>query len=147
MILAIPMDAKMQVYHRNPCTATFFALYELSGHRKDIRYRHLETKLNPWEKYEGEMVRNPQMKACECNSELVQDPRHISEHYALLQVIGKSDYLIVDKYCLNTLYAMRSVRIKIHKVPPFMRTAEEAINHFIIGAEIADNIQYIHPAS
>lgn len=147
MILAIPMDAMKRVYHQNPCTATMFALYELTGDRKDIRYRHMDTKLNPWEKSEGKMVRDETMKACKCGTDLAGDPHHISEHYMLLQAIGKSDYLIVDLYCLNTLYAMRNVGIKIHKIPPFVKDIETAINHFIIGVEIADNLQNIHPAS
>lgn len=147
MMVAIPMDAMMRVYHYNPCSAITFALYEVSGERKDIRYRFVETRLNPWEKHEGQMVRDPKMKACECESDLSQNPNHISEHYALLEVLGKCNYLIVDSYCLNTLYAMKSVGIKIHKIPPFVKTGEEAINHFIIGANLADHLQYINPAS
>lgn len=147
MIVAIPIDPMMRVYHKNPSTSHQFALYEINGNREDVRYRHIETKLNPWAKWNGEMACNPQMKECDCNAVMVQDPQHICEHYVLLQVIGKSDYLIVDKYCLNTLYAMRNVGIKIHKIPPFTKTVEEAINHFIIGAQIANHLQHIHPAS
>lgn len=147
MIVAIPMDARNRVYHYNPCSCTLFALYELTGHRKDMRYRHLGTKLNPWEKYDGEMVKNRAMKECVCDAEKSKDPHHISEHYTLLEAIGKVDYLIVDQYCLNTLYTMKNVDIKIHKVPPFVKTAEEAINHFIIGVNLADHLQYINPAS
>jgi predicted Fe-Mo cluster-binding NifX family protein len=146
MIVAIPMDAMMRVYHYNPCSATMFALYEVSGNRKDIRYRYIDTRLNPWEKHEGDMVRDPKMKACSCEGDMAQDPHHISEHYALLEVLGKCDYLLVDQYCLNTLYTMRNVGIKIHKVPPFVKTSEEAINHFLIGTEIAEHLRYIHPA-
>ncbi|HEX5670566.1 MAG TPA: hypothetical protein VFX66_03435 [Sulfuricurvum sp.] len=147
MIVAIPMDAMKRVYHQNPCTATMFALYELTGDRKDIRYRLMDTKLNPWEKSEGKMVRDENMKACKCPSDLVQDAHHISEHYMLLQVIGKTDYLLADNYCLNTLYSVKNVGIKIYKIPPFAKDVETAINHFIIGVEIADNLQYIHPCS
>ncbi|HEX5711011.1 MAG TPA: hypothetical protein VFX68_06655 [Sulfuricurvum sp.] len=147
MIVAIPLDAMKRIYHRNPCTATMFALYELTGDRKEIRYRLMDTKLNPWEKSEGKMVRDETMKACECPSDLAQDQHHISEHYMLLQAIGKSNFLLVDQYCLNTLYAMRNVGIKLHKIPPFVKDVETAINHFIIGVEIADNLQHIHPAT
>ncbi|HEX5330644.1 hypothetical protein [Sulfuricurvum sp.] len=147
MIVAIPLDPKERVYHNNPCSCTMFSLYEVSGNRKDIRYRHMETKLNPWQKYSGNMVNDPKMMSCECESTLAKDPYHISEHYALLEVIGKCNTLIVDQYCLNTLFAMKNVGIKLHKVPPFVKTAEEALNHFIIGAEIADHLRYIHPAS
>lgn len=147
MMVAIPMDAMKRVYHQNPCSATMFAIYEVLGERKDIRYRHHETRLNPWEKHEGNMVRDPKMKACECDCEIAQDPHHISEHYALLEVIGKCDYLLVDQYCLNTLFAMKNVGIKIHKFPPFVKTAEEAINHFLIGTEITNSLQYIHPVA
>lgn len=147
MIIAIPMDAAKRVYHKNPCTSPTFALYEVKGQRKDIRYRYLETKVNPWERSNGDMVRDPVMKACACDSEQARDPYHVSEHYALLEAIGKCTYMIVDQYCLNTLHALKNVGIKIHKVPPFVKTAEEALNHFIIGAEIADNLQNIHPAS
>lgn len=147
MIVAIPMDAMKRVYHKNPCTATLFAFYEVKGERSDIRYRHIEDKLNPWETWDGDMVKSPIMKECGCDTQMQKDPRHISEHYALLQVLGKCSYLIVNEYCLNIRNAIRSVGIKIHKIPPFVKTAEEAINHFIIGAEIADHVQNIHPAS
>jgi predicted Fe-Mo cluster-binding NifX family protein len=147
MIVAIPLNAKEGVYHNNPCSCTMFSMYEVSGNRKDIRYRHIETKLNPWQKYSGNMVNDPKMMSCECESMLAKDPYHISEHYALLEVIGKCNTLIVDQYCLNTLYAMKNVGIKLHKVPPFVKTTEEALNHFIIGAEIADHLRFIHPAS
>lgn len=147
MMVAIPMDAMMRVYHHNPCSAAMFALYRLTGDRSDVRYTHVDTKLNPWEKSEGEMVRDPQMKNCSCDAAKSKDPHHISEHYAILEVIGKCDYLLVNKYCLNTLYAMRNVGIKVHKLPPFIKTAHEAMAHFIIGSEITDNLRHIHPAS
>lgn len=147
MNIAIPMDAMKRVYHHNPCSAPMFALYEVLGDRNDIRYRFIETRLNPWERHEGRMVRDPKMKACECEIDLAQNPQHISEHYALLEIIGKCDYVIVDSYCLNTLYAMKNVGIKIHKVPPFVKTAEEAINHFLIGNEFAGHLRYIHPVA
>ncbi len=147
MIVAIPLDAMKRVYHQNPCTATMFALYELTGDRKEIRYRLMDTKLNPWEKSKGKMVLDNKMKACGCESDFTGDPHHISEHYMVLEAIGKSDFLLVDQYCLNTLYAMRNVGIKIHKIPPFIKDVETAINHFIIGVEIADNLQHIHPAT
>ncbi len=144
MIVAIPMDTRERVYHYNPCSSTLFALYEVTGERKDIRYRHLQNRINPWEKYGGEMVHDPKMKTCECESLLAQNPGHISEHYVLLQAIGKCDILIADQYCLNTLYAMKNVGIKIHKVPPFVKTAAEAIEHFVIGTEIAEHLHCVH---
>ena len=147
MIVAIPLDAMKRVYHQNPCTATMFALYELTGDRKEVLYRLIDTKLNPWEKSKGEMVRDKKMKACECPNDLTGNPHHISEHYMVLEAIGKTDYLLVDHYCLNTLYSMHNVGIKIYKIPPFVNDVETAINHFIIGVEIADNVQHIHPAS
>lgn len=146
MIIAIPLDAKEKVFHHNPCACAMFSLYEVSGDRKDIRYRHIETKLNPWEKYAGEMVKDPQMISCQCDSAMAQNPHHISEHYTLLQVIGKCHTLIVDQYCLNTLYAMKNVGIKLHKIPPFIKTASAAIEHFVIGTEIAEHLRYVHPA-
>lgn len=147
MIIAIPMDTIKRVYHYNPCSASMFALYEVSGDRKDIRYRFVENRINPWEKHEGAMVRDPKMKECACESDLSKNPYHISEHYALLEAIGKCDYLIVDSYCLNTLYAMKNVGIKIHKIPPFVKTPEEAIYHFLISNEIAGDLRYIHPVA
>jgi hypothetical protein len=146
MIIAIPLDAKGNVFHNNPCACSMFSLYEVSGNRKDTRYRHLTTKINPWEKYSGNMVNDPKMSACECETTLAQNPYHISEHFALLEVIGKANTLIVDQYCLNTLYAMKSVGIKIHKIPPFVKTPAAAIEHFIIGNEIAEHLRYVHPA-
>ncbi|MCK9372052.1 MAG: hypothetical protein M0P91_02555 [Sulfuricurvum sp.] len=144
MIVAIPMDARERVYHKNPCSATFFALYEVNGDRHHVHYRFLETKLNPWEKWEGEMVRDPDMKACQCSNEKKEDPQHISEHYTLLKALGKTDYLLADLYCLNTLYTMRDVGIKIYKLPPFIKNGDEAIHHFIIGSGIADDLRRIH---
>lgn len=146
MIVAIPLDNKKNVYHHNPCACTMFSLYEVVGNRKDIRYRYIETKLNPWEKYSGDMVSDPKMIACECETTLAKNPHHISEHYALLEVIGKCHTLIVDQYCLNTLYAMKNVGIKLHKVPPFIKTAVHAIEHFVIGTEIAEHLRCVHPA-
>lgn len=147
MKVAIPMDARMGVYHHNPCSATMFALYELTGGRTDVRYAHVDTRLNPWERSDGEMVRDPLIKSCSCGPEKSKDPHHISEHYALLEAIGKCDYLLADRYCLNTLHAMKNVGIKIHKLPPFVKTANEAMDHFIIGSEITHHLKYIHPAS
>lgn len=146
MIVAIPLDAKENVYHNNPCACTMFSMYEVSGNRKDIRYRHIETKLNPWEKYSGDMVKDPQMISCECESAIAKSPHHISEHYALLEVIGKANTLIVDQYCLNTLFAMKNVGIKLHKIPPFIKSATAAIEHFVVGTEIAEHLRYVHPA-
>ena len=147
MIVAIPMGENNRVYHQNPCTSPSFAMYEVKGRRDDIRYRYLETKANPWKRSDGDMLHDPVMKACECGTDVAGDIHHVSEHYVLLEAIGRCNYMIVDQYCLNTLHALKNVGIKIHKVPPFVKTAEEAINHFIIGAEIADNLQNIHPAS
>lgn len=146
MIIAIPLDAKENVYHNNPCACTMFSMYEVSGNRKDIRYRHIETKLNPWEKVSGDMVKDPKMISCECEGSIAQNPHHISEHYALLEVIGKSNTLIVDQYCLNTLFAMKNVGIKLHKIPPFIKTATAAIEHFVVGTEIVEHLRYVHPA-
>lgn len=146
MIVAVPLDSKGNVFHNNPCSCTMFSLYEVSGNRKDIRYRHLSTTLNPWEKYSGDMVSDPKMQACECESAMSQNPYHISEHYALLEAIGKSNTLIVDQYCLNTLYAMKNVGIKLHKIPPFVKTPSAAIEHFVVGTEIVEHLRYVHPA-
>lgn len=146
MIVAIPLDAREKVFHLNPCACSVFALYEVTGNRKDTRYRYIETRLNPWKKYDGAMVNDPKMRSCECECEIAQNPQHISEHYALLEVIGKSDYLIADQYCLNTLYAIKNVGIKLHKIPPFVKTAQDALEHLIIGTELTDNLRYVHPA-
>jgi predicted Fe-Mo cluster-binding NifX family protein len=146
MTVAVPVDARERVYHDNPCTSTMFALYTVTGERTDIRYRHIETRLNPWEKYGGEMVKNSRMKTCGCDSVLAHQPSHISEHYVLLEAIGKCDILIAGCYCLNTLFAMKNVGIKIHKIPPFVKTASAAIEHFVIGTEIAEHLRCIHPA-
>ncbi len=143
MIVAIPMDAMKRVYHQNPCTATTFDLYEISGDRQDMRYRYLNTRLNPWEKSQGNMVCDPVMKNSSCELPMREDPHHVSEHYALLEAIGKCDILIVDQYCLNTLYAMRNVGIKIHKIPPFIKNPSAAIEHFIIASEMTNNLQHI----
>jgi predicted Fe-Mo cluster-binding NifX family protein len=143
MIVAVPVDARERVYHDNPCTSTMFALYEVSGERQEVRYRHIETRINPWDKYKGQMLSDPVMKACACENALSQNPHHISEHYVLLEAIGKCDVFIVDQYCLNTLYTMKNVGIKIHKIPPFVKTPSEAIEHFIIGTEITQYLRCV----
>lgn len=147
MIVAIPMDAANKVYHDNPITAIQFALYEIDGERHDIRYRSIGHKLNPWETWKESKCSDPKMKKCCCDQKNQTNPHHISEHYALLQVVGKCDFLIVNRYCLNTLNAFKNVGIKIYKVPPFVKTVVDALDHFIIGANLADNLQNIHPAS
>ena len=146
MIVAIPLDSHQNVFHYNPCACAMFSLYEVFGNRKDIRYRYIETRMNPWEKYAGEMIKNPKVKSCECERTWMENPHHISEHYALLEAIGRCHTLIVDHYCLNTLYTMKNVGIKLHKVPPFIKTAVHAIEHFVIGTEIAEHLRYVHPA-
>lgn len=146
MIVAVPLDETKNVFHHNPCACSMFSLYEVSGNRKEIRYKLLDTKLNPWKKYSGNMVNDPKMSACECEIALSQNPYHISEHYALLEAIGKSNVLIADLYCLNTLHAMKNVGIKLHKIPPFVKSPAAAIEHFIIGNEIAEHLRYVHPA-
>ncbi|MGD9969605.1 MAG: hypothetical protein AB7S65_04060 [Sulfuricurvum sp.] len=147
ILVAIPLDAMNRVYHMNPCTSPMFAIYELDGKRSDLRYRHVETRLNPWEKTNGSMVCDPVMKACGCDPHSAQDPHHVCEHYAVLEVVGKCNYLIVDQYCLNTLHTMKNVGIKVHKIPPFITTAEAAIKHFVIAANFADHLESINPAS
>ncbi|MDD2830316.1 MAG: hypothetical protein PHW18_12145 [Sulfuricurvum sp.] len=147
MIIAIPMNGRERVFHQNPCSCTLFALYEVTGDRSNVQYRFLENRLNPWQKHDGEMVNNTEMIECSCDIQKSKDPQHISQHYIILEVIGKVDYVIVDQYCLNTLYTFKNVGIKIHKIPPFIKTAKEALNHFIIGADIADKIQHIHAVS
>lgn len=145
MIVAIPMDASEQVYHFNPCSAESFSLYEISRQHADISFHHTGNTPNPWKTAEGKMVHSPIVKSCSCDVSAINDAYHISEHYALLEVIGRVAYLIVDQCCLNTYHVMRNVGIKIHKIPPFIKSAEEAINHLIIGVGIADNLQQIHP--
>ncbi len=145
MLVAIPLDALNRVYHLNPCSATMFALYEVKGNRQNIQYHLLETRLNPWKKY-GDAFQK-EMISCDCTSTSRNDPRHISDHYLILEVIGKVDYLLVDHYCINTLHVLKNVGIKNHKIPPFIKTVEAALDHFIIGANIADHLQHIHPAS
>lgn len=146
MIVAVPMDARERVYHDNPCTSTLYSLYDVSGDREEVVYRYLETRLNPWERYGGEMVKDPAMKACECQGIVSKDPSHISEHYIMLQAIGKCDVLIAGRYCLNTLQAMKNVGIKIHKVPPFVKTASDAIEHFVIAAGITRYLGCVRPS-
>jgi hypothetical protein len=145
MLVAIPLDALNRVYHLNPCSATMFALYEVEGNRQNIHYHFLETRLNPWKKY-GDAF-HPERSTCTCTSASRNDPHHISDHYLILEAIGKVDCILVDQYCLNTLHVFKNVGIKIHKLPPFIKNSEAALDHFIIGANIADHLQHIHPAS
>ncbi len=146
MIVAVPVNAQERVYHDNPCTSPMFAIFEVTGDRQEIRYRHTLTRLNPWAKYDGVMLKDPHMKSCTCEEQLMRNPHHISEHYVLLEAIGQCDILIVDNYCLNTLYTMKNVGIKLHKIPPFLKKPSEAIEHFAVSSEIAAHLRCVHPA-
>jgi len=144
MIVAVPMDIYRSLCHDNPCTSPQFALYEVLAEHDEVRYSLLEIRPNPWARYGGNMSSDPRMKACECECAMMQNPSHISEHYILLQALGKCNVLIAGHYCFNTLYAMKHVGIKIHKIPPFLKTASEAIEHFIIGTEITRYLRCVH---
>lgn len=143
MRIALSTDADNNIYGYNPCSGSQFAIYEVFGTRHDIHYRFVQNCINPWERCQGVMVKDPDMKSCTCDKTRLQDPQHIHDHYAILEAIGKCDYLIAKSYCINTFYALQNVGIKIHKIPPFLMSAEDAITHFLIATDIAKDMQSI----
>jgi predicted Fe-Mo cluster-binding NifX family protein len=147
MKFAVPLDSKNELYRYNPCSASKFAIYTIHGNSKELTYAFLNDIDNPWLQGEGDMMCDPKMRMGECDDELKKNLQHITEHYALLEVINGCDYLLVQSYCENTRRAMKNAGVKLIQIPPFIRKTENAIKNFLVGAKIADSIKYIHYAS
>ena len=146
MKVAIAMTAKNRVYHHNPCTAPKFAIYSIIKEKEEISFCLSAVFDNPSLK-RGTTSFSEDEKNGSCSLESQQDFSHACEHYALLDVIGGSDYLLADKYCKNTLKSINNGGVSIYKIPSFVHDVDIAIKNFLIGANYANTVQDINDAS
>lgn len=144
MEIAVPVDNNIKLYRKNPFSAPKFAIFRL-----DIASNVIVSK--------SAIVENPLAKIhtefsqdhinCTCVRQEQFDLKHICEHYAVLDVIGKTTFLLASNYCPNLSRCMKNVGIKIYKIPPIIQELETAIKNFLIGASYAYTIQEINYAS
>ena len=146
MKIAVPFSQQMELYRHNPSTAPRFGIYEIESKNGNVAVRLLRVEANPW--CENSCNAFPNSDAtCTCDEERQQDIRHITEHYALLEVLGGCSYVLADHFCDNTKRALANGGIRIFKYPSVIRTAENAIKNFIIGASLANTVEHVHYAS
>jgi len=147
MKFALPLDGNHHVYRYNPCSAKHFAIYTIHGNSKAVTYALLSVVDNPWLKSNGSMVCDPVTRLGECDDMKKNDLGHIAEHYILLEALNGCNFLLGQNFCENTKSSMKNAGIKIFTIPPFISQSDKAIRHFLIGAKIADSVEYIHHAS
>ncbi|MEA1919265.1 MAG: hypothetical protein U9N52_05445 [Campylobacterota bacterium] len=147
MKFALPLDLDHHVYRYNPCSASKFAIYTVHGNSKSVTYTLLSIVDNPWVATDGKMVCDPAARLSQCDEISENDINHIAEHYVLLEALNGCDYLLGQNFCDNTIRTMKNAGIKIFTIPPFNSQSDKAIRHFLIGAKIADSVEYIHHAS
>lgn len=146
MRIAIPFNQKMELYRRNPSTAPRFGIYDIEPGNGAIDVKLLGIEVNPW--CENSCSGFPDTDAeCNCDDDRQQDIRHITEHYALLEVLTGCTYVLADNFCSNTKRALENGGIRVFKYPSVIRTAENAIKNFIIGASLANTVEHVHYAS
>jgi len=146
MKIAIAMTSDDCVYHHNPCTAPKFAIYTISKTENDIRFCLSAVFANPSLKRATASFSEDE-KNGSCSIHRQEDFSHGCEHYALLDVIGGSQYLLADKYCKNTLKSINNGGVNIYKLPSFIHDVEIAIKNFLIGTNHANTVQNINDAS
>jgi len=147
MKFAVPVDASKAIYSHNPCTAPKFAVYTVHYEDQEVYYALVGYVENPWNRSEGDMVCDPNMRLGECSDDEKQDLKHVSEHYAVLEAISGCSYLLVQSFCENTKRSMRNAGVKLFQIPPFITKTDKAIKNFLIGAKIADSVEHVHHAS
>lgn len=146
MKIAVPFSQTLELYRQNPSTAPKFGIYDICTERGSVAIRLTGVENNPWcEK--GCANFDADAAACACDEIRREDIRHISEHYALLEVLSGCSYLLADHYCQNTKRALGNAGVMVYKYPTVIRTAESAITNFIIGASLASHVEHIHHAS
>ena len=146
MKIAVPINNLMSLYHLNPFTAPKFAIYSVVGDRSNITFGLKSVVDNPWVNInQGEFDKS--QVTCSCDISKCTNMQHISEHYALLDVIGGCDYLLVDHHCDNISRTLKNGGIQIYKVPPIINKIDTAIKNFILGASLASTFKHIHYAS
>jgi hypothetical protein len=143
---ALPLDNRNTFYRYNPCSAQKFAIYTTHGTSDEVTYAQLRIVDNPWQKVEGAMC-DPEFRYGGCEKEVQKDLNHIVDHYAILEVLNGCNFLLGDNFCENTRRAMHNAKIKTYNIPPFISQIDKIIEHFLIGAKIADSVEHIHHAS
>ncbi len=146
MKIAVPVNNIMTFYHFNPFTAPKFAIYSIDGDRNKVTFRLQSVVENPWVGTDFGEFETKQV-TCNCDSSACANMQHISEHYALLDVIGGCDYLLVDLHCDNVSRALKNGGIQVYKTPPIIHKIDTAIKNFILGVSLASTFKHIHYAS
>lgn len=146
MKIAVPLSRELELYRQNPSTAPKFGIYEIRPDKKYVGITLLSVEQNPWCKDSCDAF-DADAAHCNCNEERREDVRHITEHYALLEVLSGCSYLLADHFCGNTKRALNNGGIRVFKYPSVIRTAENAIKNFIIGASLAHTVEHVHYAS
>jgi len=146
MKIAIAITSDNHVYQNNPCTAPKFAIYTINKDNIQISFSLTAVFDNPAFTQNAQTFSNEEISGT-CSIERQQNFSHACEHYAMLDVIGGSSYLLADKCCKNTLKSLKNGGVSIYKIPTFIRDVHIAIKNFLIGANYANTLQHIHYAS
>ncbi len=146
MNVAVPIDEELILYRYNPYTAPKFAVYYISGDKTDVSFTLTSIVDNPRYLYKENKIKNIEVM-CECDTEIQNEIEHICEHYALVETIGNCSYLLADKFCNNLSNTLKNAGVTVFKIPTIIKTADLAIQNFLIGAFYANNIQNINHAS
>ena len=146
MKIAVAITSDNRVYHSNPCTAPKFSVYNIEKIDTQVTFSLSAVYDNPASGKHAQDFSEEEIN-CTCDMERQEDFSHACEHYALLEVIGGSSYLLADKYCRNTQRSLRNGGVAIYKVPPMIREVDTAIKNFLLGANYARSVQHIYHAS
>lgn len=146
MKIAIALTLNDRVYHQNPCTAPKFAVYCIDRIEDRVIYSLSAVFFNPASEKKVKAFTTDEMN-CSCSIERQEEFSHACEHYALLDVIGGSNYLLADQYCKNTLRSLNNGGVSVYKIPSIINDVEMAVKNFLLGAYYASTIQHIHHAS
>lgn len=146
MKIAIAMTSNNRVYHQNPCTAPKFAVYSIDREKEEVMYSLSAVFDNPTSMKKEKEFTDEEVN-CNCSVERQEEFSHACEHYALLDVIGGSNYLLADQYCKNTLRSLNNGGVSVYKIPSIIHDVEIAIKNFLVGAYYASTVQHIHHAS
>jgi len=147
MKIAVPFSRELELYRHNPSTAPKFGIYEIERSNESIAVRLLCIEANPWCEHHCDAFADADASNCACDEKRQRDIRHITEHYALLEVLVGCSYVLADHFCKNTKKALDNGGIRIFKYPSVIRTAENAIKNFIIGASLANTVEHVYYAT
>jgi len=146
MMIAVPEDNDLTFYHDNPFTAPKFAIYSIEGDKTNVSFSKSAIVENHRHLFKCNIIEESQI-ACDCDMDAKKDIEHICEHYSLLESISNCSYLLADKYCENTSNTLKKGGVIVFKIPTFIKDINVAIKNFLIGASLANKVQYIHNAS